>query len=56
MTVEEINNELRHIDAEKLMMNTKEYWTSADYARDKELFERQMELRNMLKEDNACVL
>ena len=55
MTKEEIETELKRIDAEKLMMNTKEYWTSADYYRDRELFEQQMELRKMLKEEEICV-
>lgn len=55
MTKEEIETELKRIDAEKLMMNTKEKWTSADYYRDRELFERQMELRKMLKEEEICV-
>lgn len=55
MTREEIEAELQKIDAEKLFMNTKEKWTSADYYRDRELFERQMELRKMLKEEEICV-
>lgn len=50
MTKEEIETELKRIDAEKLFMNTKEKWTENDFKRDKELFNRMIELRNMLKE------
>ena len=50
MTKEEIDTELRRIDAEKLFMNTKEKWTEKDFARDKELFNRLVELRRIEKE------
>lgn len=51
MTKEEIETELRHIDAEKLMINTKEKWTSEDFKRDKELFEKMLSLKKLLKEE-----
>lgn len=47
LTIEEIDEELRRIDAEKLFMNTKESWTDKDFARDKQLFERMRQLRKM---------
>lgn len=50
ITREEIDEELRRIDAEKLFMNTKEKWTENDFKRDKELFNRMIELRKMIKE------
>lgn len=50
MTREEIDTELRRIDAEKLFMNTKEKWEVKDFQRDKELFERMVELKTLLKE------
>ena len=50
ITMEEIDEELRRIDAEKLYMNTKEKWTENDFKRDKELFNRMIELRKMIKE------
>ena len=48
-TREEIDEELRRIDAEKLFMNTKESWTEKDFARDKQLFDRMVQLRQMLE-------
>ena len=50
ITMEEIDEELRRIDAEKLYMNTKEKWTENDFKRDRELFNRMIELRKMIKE------
>lgn len=50
MTKEEIDTELRRIDAEKLFMNTKEKWEAKDFQRDRELFERMVELKKILRE------
>lgn len=50
MTKEEIETELKRIDAEKLMMNTKDKWTDKDFERDKELFRMMIELRKIIKE------
>lgn len=50
MTKEEIEAELRRIDAEKLFMNTKEKWEPKDFKRDKELFERIVVLKQLLRE------
>ena len=50
MTEEELKTERRRIEAEKMYMNTKEKWTEKDFARDKELFNKLVELNKIEKE------